>query len=245
MYMAYRYRSRRAARRLARRSKTNFVVTILLVGIIIYATIQWVLPNFIGGIGFVKNFVKPSQKVNLAVSQNSNLAPPVLNIPYEATNTAEISIKGFGTPGSKVELYIDDQPKQTIEVAGDGSFNFENVTLSLGTNNIYGTTLDEDDKESLPSKTIKLYFDNEKPPLTISEPEDDKVVAGGDKKVKIAGQTEPGAKVFINGTQIIVSGEGNFSIDQNLSDGENIISIKAVDSASNSTEEQRKVIYTP
>ncbi len=243
--MPSKYHSRRAVRRLARKSKRNFFITLTIVSLISYFSLTWILPNFIGGLGFVTNIVKPSQKTVTQASENANLAPPVLNISYEATNTTEISIAGFGTPNSKVKLYIDDETKQTIDVSSDGSFTFENVTLGLGTNNIYAKTLDEDGKESLPSKTIRILYDNEKPTLNINEPEDNKVVQGGDKKVIVSGKTEPGVKIFINDSQTIVDAEGNFSTEQPLNEGDNTISVKAVDIAGNITEIQRSVKYNP
>ncbi len=243
--MAYKYHSRRSVKRLARKSKRNFFITLTIIALISYFSLTWILPNFIGGIGFVKNIVKPSQKTISQSSENTTLAPPVLNIPYEATNTAQINIKGFGTPNSKIKLYIDDESKQTVDVESDGSFNFENVTLGLGTNNIYAKTLDEQGKESLPSKTIKILYDNEKPSLSINEPEDNKVLQGGDKKVKASGKTDTGVKIFINGSQTIVDKDGNFSADFPLNDGDNTISIKAVDIAGNTTEIQRNVKYNP
>lgn len=243
--MSYKYRSRRSIRRLQRKSKRNFIFTLIIIAILGYSTLTWVLPNFIGGIGFVKNKINPPQKTIVQASNTSNLAPPVINIPYEATNSAQIDIKGFGTPNSKVKLYIDDETKQTIDVEGDGSFTFPNVSLNLGTNNIYTTSVDDRNKESLPSKTIKLIFDNQQPPLSINQPEDNKKIQGGDKKVTVSGKTDPGIYVFINGTQVIVDKEGNFSSDQSLNEGNNTISIKAVDIATNVTEIQRQVNYTP
>lgn len=243
--MSYRYRPRRSVKKLARKSQRNFVITLVLIGILIYATLTWILPFFIGGIGFIKDIINPSQKTVTQSPQTGILAPPVLNIPYEATNSAQIDIKGFASPDSKVKLYLDDEPKETVNVSSEGSFIFENVELSLGTNNIYGKTLDDKNQESLPSKTIRTIYDNEKPFLTISEPEDNKKIQGGDKQVKVSGKTEPGVKVYINDTQVIVSSDGNFGIDQPLNEGDNTISIKAADSASNFTQIERKVTYTP
>ncbi|MDO8573286.1 MAG: hypothetical protein Q7R77_00900 [Candidatus Daviesbacteria bacterium] len=243
--MRYKYHSRRAAKRLASKSRRNFIITLIIIAILIYSTITWVLPSFIGGLGFIKNIVSPPKKTVIRSSENANLAPPVLNIPYEATYSARINIAGFSTPDTKVKLYLDDEDKQTIDVLSDGSFTFEDISLSLGTNNIYGTTLDNENKQSLPSKTIKLIYDNEKPILSINEPEDNKKIQGGDKKVKISGTIEPGAKVYINSAQIIVGKEGNFSTDQPVNDGDNDIIIKAVDIALNSTEIQRRVNYAP
>lgn len=243
--MPYKYQSRRTARRLVRKSSRNFVITLILVALLAYSTLFWVLPFFINSLGTVKNIVKPSQKTVVQSPNTSPLAPPILNIPYVATNSAQIDIKGYGTPNSKVRLFLDDESKQAAEVAEDGSFTFNNVDLSLGTNNIYGTTVDEEDKESLPSKTIRLIFDNEKPSLNINEPNDGKVIQGGDKKVKVSGKTDSNMNVFVNDTQAIVDKDGNFNIDQSLNDGDNIISIKAVDEAANTTEIQRKVIFNP
>lgn len=240
--MAYKYRSRRAVKRLKRKSKRNFLITLVILGLLIYATINWILPYFIGGIGIVQNVIKPL-KQNIK-SDKSLSAPPVLNIPFEATNSSIINIKGYSTPNSKVKLYIDDEVKQTVDVSSDGSFNFENVPLVLGTNNIYGKTSDGS-KESLPSKTIRLIYDNEKPFITVFEPEDGKTIQGGDKRVKVSGKTEASAKVFLNDAQVVVDQNGNFATDIPLNDGDNTISIKASDIASNTTELQRRVIFQP
>lgn len=241
--MAYRYRSRRSARKLARKSKRNFIITLAVIIFLMYAILNWVLPYFIGTVGVVENIIKPPKVVPIQAPQNALLAPPVLSIPYEATNSAQIDIQGFGNPSSRVKLYIDDQPIQTVDVANDGSFTFENVNLNLGTNNIYGTSLDEQGKESLPSKTITLTYDNEKPPLNINSPDDNTIIQGGDKKVTVSGNTNPGVSIFVNGNQVVIGKDGNFSTDISINEGDNSISIKAVDAASNSTEIQRRVTY--
>lgn len=243
--MAYRYRSRRSARKFQRQSSRNFVITLFLIALIGYATITWALPSFINGIGFVKNRISPSQKTVTDITKDSSLAPPVLNIPYEATGTAQIDVKGYATAYSKVNLYLDDHLTQTVDAQENGEFAFQNVSLSLGTNNIYAKSQDKENIESLPSKTIKVIYDNEKPPLTLNEPEDNREIQGGDKKVRFRGSSEPEAKVFINNSQVIVDGEGAFVSDQVLNDGDNIFSIKAVDKASNTTEISRRVIYIP
>lgn len=210
-----------------------------------YSTLNWILPNFINSIGFVKNIINPSQKNIIQSVDTVTLAPPVLNIPYEATNTAQIDIKGYGTPLSRVKLYLDDNPQQTVDVSADGSFIMENVSLNIGTNNIYGKTSGENNQESLPSKTIKLYYIHDKPRLVINEPEDDKKIQGGDKKVRVSGKTDPGVKIFVNDSQTIIDKDGNFSLDQPLNEGDNTIFIKAVDMATNITEIQREITYNP
>lgn len=242
--MAYKFRSRRVARKLAQKSKRNFIITLTLIVLIGYATINWILPNLINGVGLVKNTVSPVKKTEVE-TQNATLAPPVLNIPYESTNSAQINIKGYAAPNSKVALYLDDEKKDTVDTQEDGSFEIKEIKLSLGTNNIYGKSIDEKNQESLPSKTFKIIFNNEKPTLNISEPEDNKNIKGGDKKVKIAGNTKINAQVFINDSQIIVDRDGKFESEQPLNEGDNNFNIKAVDTASNFTDVSRKVIYQP
>lgn len=228
--MAYRTRS---ARRYVRKSKRNFIATLIICALLLYATLFWILPNFINGLGFVNNIFKTPTK-NEVVTE-ATLAPPVLNIPYEATNTAEINIKGFATAHSKVKIFVDDALRQEVEPSENGSFVVENIKLSIGTNNIYGQTVDEKNQESLPSKTIRLIYDNEKPPLIISEPEEGEIVEG-ERKVRVEGITEAGVSVFINGNQIIIGSDGNFSVDQSINEGENILTIKVLDKAANFTE---------
>lgn len=239
--MAYRTRS---ARRLARKSKRSLLLTFIICVLLIYATIFWILPNLINVLGSVKTFLKPSQKTVEDVSKNSSLAPPVLNIPYEATNSGSIDISGFTTPDSKVKIYVDDLLEAQTQADDDGSFIAKNINLNLGTNNIYGKSIDDKERESLQSKIIRLIFDNEKPFLEVTEPEDGKSIQG-ERKLKVSGKTEPGTRVFVNQIQAIVSSDGNFNTIFNLNDGENMLTIKVTDLASNFEEITRSVTFQP
>ncbi len=240
--MSYRTRS---ARRMVRKTRHNLLATIIIILVLLFITINWILPGLINGIGFIKGSIQHPQTAKNLSLENPSLAPPVLNIPFEATNTAQIDISGYANPGSKVNLYLDDSLKQSSDVSDDGSFVFSKVTLSLGTNNIYAKTVDEKAKESLPSKPFKIIYDNEKPSLNVSEPEDGKKIQGGDKKIKVSGKTEAGTQVFINDSQVIVDKDGNFSIDLAINEGDTTITIKSVDAATNTNEVQRKVTYSP
>lgn len=235
---------KRYIRRVSKQSKRNLFITIPLVGFILYATMVWILPNFVNVLGEVTSFFKPHNKQVKNISENPYLAPPVFNIPFEATNTAKINIDGFATPNSKVNLYLDDVQKEVVDVDSEGKFIFYDVDLNLGTNNIYGKTLDEKKQESLASKSLKVVYDNEKPNLQLISPADGTQIQG-DRKITIEGSTEVDAKVYINGSQIILGKDGKFKIDQFLNDGENIFKVKAVDRASNEVEDERRVNFTP
>lgn len=240
------YKSRTQVRKLKSRSGKNLLATLIISVLLLFVSFNWILPAFIDGITQVRNIFKsPTDKSTASIADNPTLAPPVFIIPYEATNSAQIDIKGYATANSKVNLYLDDELIDTADVTSDGSFIFKNVSLNLGTNNIYGKTVDDQNKESLASKTIQIIFDNSKPKLQVNEPEDGKVIQGGDKKIKVAGKTDPEIKVYINDSQAIVDKDGNFSSDQPLNEGDNNLNIKAVDFAGNGTEITRKVTYKP
>jgi hypothetical protein len=229
-------------RRQTKTLKIKLIMIALLVLFLIYALFAWILPELIGGLTFLNRF-KASTKPTSLISESPTLAPPVLNIPFEATNTATIRIKGYAQPLSKVEIYVDDELKDTTETSLDGNFSAESIELSLGTNNVYGKTLDDKSNKSLPSKSIKVIYNNEKPKLDISSPSDDTKIKGGDQKVTISGSTNPGNTLTANGIQLIVGSDGNFSQSVPLSEGENSISITSSDAAGNTTNVSRKVTY--
>lgn len=241
--MAQKYRSY-SARRIIRKSRRNLIITSLLIIFLLYATINWILPGFVNILGTINNIIKQPSKINKTDQLNSTLAPPVLTIPYEATNSPDIDIGGYSNPNSKVKIFVDEKEVKTADVLDDGSFLAKEIALSPGTNNIFSKSVDEENRESLPSKTYQIIMDLEKPPLSISEPEDNKTISG-DRKLKISGKTEPNAQIFINDSQIIVGKDGNFSKEVELSDGDNIFNIKSIDHASNFEEVSRKVIFQP
>lgn len=237
--MRYRYR---AARKAAKKNKYNFLATIIIIFFLLFVTLNWILPNLISGLGFLRGTLAPQTPKKIAAS-SSTLAPPVLNIPYEATNSAQIPVKGYATPKTKVIIFVDEKQAGETESLEDGSFEVKNISLNLGSNSIFGKTK-EAETESLPSKTIKVFFDSEKPFLDIYEPGDN-TEAHGDKKIKVSGKTESGAKIFVNDQRAITNSDNTFSLDYPLNEGANTISIRATDTASNSTETERKVIYKP
>lgn len=237
--MSYRSRS---ARRLVRKSKHNFLATIIIAAFLLFATFNYLLPNLIQGLGFIKGSLNTAEKKE-NVAEGASVAPPVLNIPYEATNSSKIKIAGYSAPNSKVKIYLDEFLQAEVNVKSDGTFTTDEIALNLGTNNIFGKTVDDKDRESLPSKVVKVILDTEPPSLEISEPQESETIK--DKKIKIVGKTEAGSDVEINGAKTIVQSDGSFASAISLNEGQNDISIKAQDKAGNSTEIVRKVTFSP
>lgn len=239
--MSYRNRS---TRRLAKKSRQRFFTTLIIIILLFYVLFTWVLPFFINGIGTVTNIFKGDKTPETAISENPNLAPPVLSIPYEATNSAKIDISGFATANSTIKIYLEDELVQEARSDDDGTFKVRSIELLLGTNNIYGKTEDEKGKESLPSKTIKLIYDSEKPTLEVSSPTEGQTFSG-ERKINVTGKTEPSVTITINGEQAILDSEGKFNRQISLSDGSNTITIVSGDAAGNSNTISRNVTFNP
>jgi hypothetical protein len=234
----------RTARRLANKSKRNFITLFLIFCFLFYAIISWVFPAIINGAGFVSNFFRPVKTQEKSIADNATIAPPILSIPFEATNTAQIDIKGYATGATRVKIIIDGEIKDTVKVEGDDSFNSTGVSLNLGTNNIHALAIDILDKESLPSKSLSVVYDSEKPMLIINEPEDNKTFQG-ERRINVSGKTEADAFVYVNDSKVIVQSDGSFITSLSLNDGENTITIKSQDKASNTNEVRRSVTFNP
>lgn len=233
-------------RRWEKKSRKRLYLTIIIVGILLYSFFTWFMPALIGGLSFVNQF-KSTPAPQTPVSENITLAPPVLNIPFEATNSAVIQIKGYASPNTSVKIYVDDDLKSTTKTSDGGDFVSDEITLSLGTNNIYGEAVDDKDNKSLPSKTIRLIYGNEKPELSLESPSDNQTVSGGDKKVSVTGKVSPkeGMSVTINGMIIILKDNGGFSQTVDINEGDNNIIVIAKDRTGNIAQITRNVIYTP
>lgn len=239
----YHYRSF-SERRAGKKGGQKLFITIIIVVILGYFSVTWLIPTLIGGLSFL---TKSQDNKTISQTEAVVVTPPVLNIPFESTNSASIQIKGYSFPDSNVEIYIDDELKTTVKSSTDGGFSSGDISLNIGTNNIYGKTVDSKGNKSLSSKTIQITYYNEKPKLEIKEPEDNKTITGGDKKVTVSGSTDAdrGMTISINGTRVIVNSDGNFQKTISLNDGDNEIVILATDTAGNTTQLTRKVTYNP
>jgi hypothetical protein len=221
--------------------KKRLIFTGILILFFVYALLAWILPALIGGLSFLNHSSTP--KSNKSSTDNVTIAPPILNIPYEATNTATISINGYAQAGSKVEIYVDDDLKTAAQTTTDGSFQASGIELALGTNNIWGKTVDDKGTKSLSSKPIRIQYSNQKPKLEVDSPSDNQVVKGGDKKVTVSGVTDPGNDLRANDFKLIVNSEGKFSQTISINDGDNQITITSTDDAGNTNSVSRKVTY--
>lgn len=236
--MAYRSRYSRHPRH---RKKPNILGMIVLIILILFISLNWILPTLVNGLGAVNRLFRPAKQQEKAPV--ASLAPPVILIPYEATNSGTIDISGYASSNSSIKIYLDDKFVSQTKTKDDGSFVVSNISLNLGTNNIYGITTDTKGVDSLPSKTLRLIYDSEKPILEVSSPQDSETLK--EKNINVSGKTEPGATLYVNNIRGITNEDGTFSTPVSLNEGDNNIEIKVHDRAGNQTEIVRKVIYQP
>ncbi len=79
------------------------------------------------------------------------------------------------------------------------------------------------------------------PNLTITAPEDDSIVSN--PVVTVAGNTDPGVSLSVNGIIVLVSNDGSYSLQIALLEGLNEIRATATDSGGNSTTDMVHVTY--
>lgn len=232
----------RSLRRYEQKTRRNLLLSLGVIILFIYLFFFWGLPLLIQGVTLVQH--KPTDKEK-SPSEDVKLTPPVLNLPYEATNTASIKIKGYAQPDSKIEILINNVVKSTTSSDGSGQFESGFIDLTKGDNFISGKTVDNKGNKSLASKSIRVFFTMEKPKLEVSEPDDNKIIKGGDKKIVVRGKTSLGNTVNINGNIIIVNSEGLFFFEIPLNEGDNQIVVTSTNEVGNFTKIERKVTFIP
>lgn len=170
------------------------------------------------------------------------IAPPVLNQQFTATNSAQISVSGTAQTKEQVKLYVNNQVVDTQDTKDDGSFTFNNVTLSQGDNNITAK-VKKDTKESDFSNALTITYKNKAPSLDVNSPSDGQSFSK-DPSLVVKGKTDPDAKVTVNDFQAIVNDDGTFSYNMQMQNGDNQLKIVAMDAAGNKTEKDIKVTYS-
>ncbi|MEW5759208.1 MAG: hypothetical protein AB1779_00405 [Candidatus Thermoplasmatota archaeon] len=148
--------------------------------------------------------------------------PTLKNISLpEFTNQTEIKIEGEAD--DETEVYINDEKIKVI----NGKFS-KTIKLNEGENNI--TIYAKDKAGNINKIEKKIILDSTPPSIEILEPKNNKTK---ESKINIKGKTEPKAKVYINGVEVNVDDKGEFFYTVKLSEGKNIIEIKAIDSLEN------------
>ena len=167
---------------------------------------------------------------------------PRLIVPYEATNSARIVIKGLAEPRVMVELLKNDVAVDTVKVSDEGDFSFDFVDLSDGENEFSAVAMTEEGGSSVLSEVLLVLFDNVPPVLEMQNPVEDKLTVDYDD-FDVLGKSELGVSVLVNGRVAMVDDEGGFKIKMQLQMGKNEFEIVVRDLAGNETRRKIEIIY--
>jgi len=210
--------------------------------LLILAVIYLGIPGLVKLSGFLGNFRSSFEPV--PTSDTTPPFPPRLEPISEATNSAEITVKGFSEPDSTVELFLNGETYKRVLASKDGGFEAK-IILQEGENRLLAQVTDNANNVSQPSQTLFITYRKSGPKLEISEPKDNANFRGGDRTINIQGFSDSETTVTINDRYVILNQDGSFSYPYSLSDGENLIKIIATDLAGNETIVERKVNYSP
>lgn len=233
----------RLARKETQKSYHRLIFTTL-------GTILLVIFIFFGGIPALVKFsaflgdLKTSSQPITPQNEEGPLFPPRLEPIPDATNNPKLTISGFAQAGKEVEIFLNGESAGKTTVSSDGKFLYSQIALTEGENRIKAYAL-EGSKESEASKTLFVIYKKNVPKLEVSQPIDGVSFSGENKTIRVEGQTDPDTMVTVNDRWAIVSSSGSFYLSYTLSDGENLLKIKAIDRAGNETTVERKVIYSP
>ena len=177
---------------------------------------------------------------NDSAGESVTLQPPILDDLPEATNNAQLAIRGFVSSGDRVEIYQNDEKVGEAKIV-DSKFEYEDITLKEGENKISAKAA-FDDKTSDQSRTLIVNFDHQEPKLEIESPTEGQNFSGNNR-IKVSGKTDSDATVYANGFLASIDYEGKFEVLVPVAEGESEIEIKASDQAGNMKVEKRKITF--
>ena len=174
-----------------------------------------------------------------------------LDAPFDGAQIYEPGVELSWSPADGAEAYW-------IEVAADADFN----TMQASEWGVRGTSrrlaelapgeyfwrVSSLDKLGLPGqRSLSWRFrrlDDATPPfVTLRAPKDGEILAAAE--VTVAGESEPGATLTIDGRRVPVDNGGRFSTAVTAAVGDNKLAIVAVDPAGNRTERSSSFVYRP
>lgn len=196
---------------------------------------------------FIKFLAFRNLSSKIAVTDDAVLATrPSLSSPYEATSSSSITLTGRSQGDRKIILLQNGVPGPETSANDEGDFSFENVSLESGSNTFTAVSENEKGERGNPSSPVNISYVKDAPKLEISEPANDATISQRKQNpVVIKGKTDPGNRIYINEKLQFVSSDGSFSGQFQLTEGDNTITVKAVNPASIETIQELSVRFQP
>jgi len=189
----------------------------------------------------------PSKTSTPQTDANKGIPPqtPALLPILSATNSAQLSISGYGEAETTMTLYDNGTRVQEVKAGASGQFSFTDFTISDGDNEIIVSSRNSAGTEAR-STPHTITLDTTPPTLVIQQPTDGSTVTiKRDQVVAIKGQTDPKTKVFLNDKFLFIDARGNFTGTFQLAEGDNALNFHLIDQAGNVTDKSMKVSFKP
>lgn len=166
--------------------------------------------------------------------------PEIIDIP-DATHSARILITIENIKNTNVTVIVNDVIQEEFS-STDPEEEIE-LELDKGDNAVVVKTKSLKTSEVKKSRTYRVVYLEDAPELEITSPTDGMVT--GKEEVAVTGSVSEDISVKVNGSPVVVSGEGTFSYTVKLVNGENKIQVVAQNRAGTTQEKTVTVRYEP
>lgn len=233
----------RLQRKREKESVKQAVKYLFLIFLVLFLMIRFGLPGLIKLAAFIGDLRSSSQPVE----KEDQIAPrpPTLNPLPEATSSSEITLSGFAEAGTETQLYVRGITVADSVVNSEGEFEFFEIHLREGENEIYVVAKDDQGNVSDESISYTVTVDKEPPTLSLESPSEGDKFFDNDNPITVKGIAEEETEVRLNGRFIRTNSDGSFETTLSLSEGDNQIEVTAIDDAGNQSKETKTVNYSP
>lgn len=222
--------SSRLARTHDRRSRQQILFFFCGSILVIIAIVIVGIPALLNLAGTISQFRRTP---TTATIDNSPIpTTPVFSQDLIATTSANIKIRGAADPKTTVEITQNDRVLGTVISQDDGSFTYD-VSLEKNDNIFTAIAVSETGKKSSVSLPYDVKYLTAQPKLDVTSPKDGDKISSD--QTTVAGKTDSGDSVTVNGRYVVVASDGSFTYPLNLNSGDNKIEVIATDPAGNKT----------
>ncbi|PYZ96232.1 hypothetical protein CR205_17895 [Alteribacter lacisalsi] len=173
--------------------------------------------------------------------EDTPIPTPVLTGPEDGTYTNENQVTVSGYVDSDSDVVIYNNGEEAVTVSADEELTFEAaVELAEGENVLTASGMRDGDTSD-PSAPVTVVKDTEAPELTLSSPLEGLVTNNPELTVSGVVTDDNPDQLQVNGTDVTADEDGSFETVVTLTEGENTITVTAVDLAGNVTDKARTV----
>lgn len=222
----------------------NGYLNTVLTGITNGMTVNIVAKDSVGNI----NSAEITLSVNIE-DPDQDASVPIISIVFpkdgESIDGKEINVMGTVEDANEIStVTINNIPvsKPTAFPTPASYFQGNVYNLVDGVNQV--TVKAWDIKDNMSEKTISINVDIAPPTITINNPENEAVFT--ESNVQVSGRVTDSngvSKLILNGDEVQLDNDGNFTISVQLDEGANTLLFEAIDIADNLTQKELIVYY--